>query len=100
MCWIFFKANTFDDAIIIIRQITGNFNGKAFIPMMQAYTAVFAVMGIGYLIHFTPKGMQLKLENLVTDMPVIGKMALLFIFIWLAVQVKQADQVMPIYLQF
>ncbi|MBI2268911.1 MAG: MBOAT family protein [Bacteroidetes bacterium] len=99
-CWIFFKANTFDDAIIIIRQITGNFNGKAFIPMMQAYTAVFAVMGIGYLIHFTPKGMQLKLENLVTDMPVIGKVALLFIFIWLAVQVKQADQVMPIYLQF
>ncbi|MBL7892190.1 MAG: MBOAT family protein, partial [Bacteroidia bacterium] len=38
LCWIFFKANTFDDAIIIIRQITGNFNGKAFIPMMQAYT--------------------------------------------------------------
>jgi alginate O-acetyltransferase complex protein AlgI len=99
-CWIFFKANTFHDALIIIQQITGNFNSRAFVPMMNAYTVVFIIMGIGYLIHFTPKWLQFKLENLVSDMPVVGKVALMFIFIWLMVQVKQADQVMPIYLQF
>lgn len=99
-CWIFFKASSFHDALIILKQITGNFNLKAFAPMMQAYTSVFAVMGLGYLTHFTPKWIQQKGEDLVTDMPVIGKVAVLFIFIWLVIQVKQADQVMPIYLQF
>ncbi|MCC6690954.1 MAG: MBOAT family protein, partial [Bacteroidia bacterium] len=99
-CWIFFKANSFQDALVIIRQIIFNLNVGAFIQMTKAYLPVFTLMGIGYIIHFTPKWLQHKLEVLVTDMPLIGKIALTFLFIWVAVQVKQADQVMPIYLQF
>lgn len=99
-CWIFFKANSFGDAIIIIKQIAFNFNGSAFLPMLNNYKTVFAVAAIGYIIHFTPKSLQQKTENIITDMPMIGRIALLFIFIWIVIQVKQADQVMPIYLQF
>lgn len=100
LCWIFFKADSFQDALIILQQITGNFSASIFIPMLQAYTTVFILIAIGYTIHFTPTSLQQKLENLLTEIPLVGKVALFFIFIWVVVQVKQADQVLPIYLQF
>ncbi len=99
-CWIFFKAATFHDAITMMCQIGDNFNGSAFLPMLKAYPIVFSLMALGYLIHFTPKWIQAKTEWLISEMPVVGKIALLFIFIWAVIQVKQADLVLPIYLQF
>ncbi len=99
-CWIFFKAASFGDALILIRQITGNLNAHALAPLLMAYPAVFGLMGLGYLIHFTPNGIQQKAEEILTGMHLIGKIALLFLFIWVIIQVKQADQVLPIYLQF
>jgi alginate O-acetyltransferase complex protein AlgI len=99
-CWIFFKSNTFRDAITLIHQITGNFNATAFLPMLNAYRGVFWLMALGYLIHFAPKRIQQKAEDLVTQMHLLGKIALLFIFIWITIQIKQSNLVLPVYLQF
>ena len=99
-CWIFFKASSFHDAWVIISQIFTNFDVAAFAPMLSAYGTVFAVMLLGYIIHFIPKSYQYFAEKVIVKVSLVGRIAILFVFIWIVIQVKQADQVMPIYLQF
>jgi alginate O-acetyltransferase complex protein AlgI len=99
-CWIFFKASSFHDAGVIISQIFGNFNAGAFLPLATAYSTVFSVMLLGYIIHFIPKSYQYFSEAMLSKATLVGRVAILLIFIWIIIQVKQADQVMPIYLQF
>lgn len=99
-CWIFFKASSFQDAGIIITQIGTNFNAAALGPLLSGYSSVFAIMLIGYIFHFVPRSYELFVENILTKISMVGRIAILLLFIWIVIQVKQADQVMPIYLQF
>jgi alginate O-acetyltransferase complex protein AlgI len=99
-CWIFFKAASFDDAGIIIKQIFTNFNGAAWKPLLEAYGLVFGIMLFGYIIHFVPKAYEYLSVKILSNISIVGRIAILLIFMWIIIQVKQADQVMPIYLQF
>jgi alginate O-acetyltransferase complex protein AlgI len=99
-CWIFFKASSFEDAGIIITQIFTNFNLDAFAPLLSAYGSVFGVILLGYILHFIPKSYEFLSINFLSKATIAGRIAILLVFIWLIIQVKQADQVMPIYLQF
>ncbi len=99
-CWIFFKASSLQDAGIIIRQITTNFNASAIGPLLSGYASVFAIMLIGYIFHFVPRSYELFATTILTKISMVGRIVILLIFIWIVIQVKQADQVMPIYLQF
>jgi hypothetical protein len=99
-CWIFFKASTFHDAQTILVQIFTNFNATALKPMLSAYGVVFGVMMIGYIIHFVPKSYEIFSVNVLSRISIVGRVAIMLIFIWIIIQVKQSDQVMPIYLQF
>lgn len=99
-CWIFFKASSFHDAGVIITQIATNFNIDALGPLLSAYGTVFGVMFLGYVLHFFPKSYENFSVNVFSKTPLIGRVAVLLVLIWIVIQVKQADQVMPIYLQF
>lgn len=99
-CWIFFKASSFHDAGVIITQIFTNFNAAAWKPMLATYGTVFGVMLFGYVIHFIPKSYEYFCERVLAGITLPGRIAVLLVFIWVIIQVKQADQVMPIYLQF
>jgi D-alanyl-lipoteichoic acid acyltransferase DltB (MBOAT superfamily) len=99
-CWIFFKADTFDDAWIILTQISTNFNGGAWQSLLTSYNSVFLVMLLGYIIHFIPKSYEYFSIKVLSKVTLGGRIIILLIFIWIIIQVKQADQVMPIYLQF
>lgn len=99
-CWVFFKASSFEDARIILTQITTNFNASAWKPLLSAYGPVIGVMALGYIIHFIPKSYEYFSVNVLMKVSLVGRIAILLIFIWIVIQVKQADQVMPIYLQF
>jgi len=99
-CWIFFKASSFQDAQTILIQIFTNFNGSAWKPMLSAYGIVFSIMLFGYIIHFFPKSYESLSVNVLSKVTLVGRVAIMLVFIWIIIQVKQADQVMPIYLQF
>ncbi len=99
-CWIFFKASSFHDAGIIITQIVTNFDGSAWFPLFMAYKTVFIVMFLGYVIHFIPKSYQYFSEKVLSKITIMGRIVVILFFVWIIIQVKQADQVMPIYLQF
>jgi alginate O-acetyltransferase complex protein AlgI len=100
-CWIFFKAETFGDSIFMLKQISGNFNPGTFIPMLKGYQYVFLLMLLGYALHFLPDGpLENKGETLFNRIGFAGRALTFIIFIWLAIQVKSTEHVLPIYLQF
>ena len=99
-CWIFFKAENLEDSITIIKQIAFNFNINATYEFIVAYKYVLGVMLLGYILHFIPVSVEELTQKLLSKIGFIGRIALLAVFIWIIIQVKSADQVMPIYLQF
>ncbi len=98
--WVYFKAADFEQANILLGQIFNNFGADTFVPMMEGYAPVMVVLGIGYLLHFTPKFIEERTQLLVSRVPFMVRLGLILGMLWLVIQVKQAEQVMPIYLQF
>jgi alginate O-acetyltransferase complex protein AlgI len=99
-CWIFFKAATFQDAWALIHQIAYDFQPGVWMELYSGYTAVFWVMLLGYFLHAIPKRTENIAEATLGRFPVWGSVAVMVCFIWLLVQVKSAQPMMPIYLQF
>lgn len=98
--WVYFKAADFEQASVLLGQIFNNFGADTFVPMIEGYTPVMIVLGIGYLLHFTPKFIEERTQLVVSRVPFMVRLALILGMMWLVIQVKQAEQVMPIYLQF
>ncbi len=99
-CWIFFKASTFHDAWSLIHQIAYDFQPEIWKELYTGYTAVFWVMLMGFVLHFMPKKAELSMEGAYAKIPVVGSVAVMVAFVWLLVQVKSTQPMIPIYFQF
>jgi D-alanyl-lipoteichoic acid acyltransferase DltB (MBOAT superfamily) len=99
-CWIFFKSKNIDEAIFIINQITHNFNLSEITTIFNAYSNVLFVILLGITLHFIPIKYWNKLELYLQNINLLGKLLITIIFVWIILQVKQSEQVMPVYLQF
>jgi D-alanyl-lipoteichoic acid acyltransferase DltB (MBOAT superfamily) len=100
-CWIFFKASSFHDAWALIHQIAYDFQPGIWFDLYQGYTAVFALMLLGFVLHFvTATGGQQFMEKTMARVPVWGSVAIMVAFIWLLIQVKSTQPMIPIYFQF
>ncbi|MBV8254231.1 MAG: MBOAT family protein [Chitinophaga sp.] len=99
-CWIFFKASTFHDAWALIHQIAYDFQPEIWKELYTGYTAVFWVMLMGFVLHFMPKKAELSMEGAYARIPVVGSVAVMVAFVWLLVQVKSTQPMIPIYFQF
>ena len=99
-CWIFFRAETLADSGVMIKQIFTNFNATAAGALWQGYTGVFYLMLLGFALHALPDSwlnrLSLRTENWGMAYYVAGFLLLLFV----CLQMKTAQQVMPVYLQF
>jgi len=58
------------------------------------------MMLIGYSLHFIPKSVELKTENIVTNLPLLLKVAFMMLVILLVVQFKSSEIQPFIYFQF
>lgn len=99
-CWIFFRATTFDAGISMVQQIFSNFNGNLLHQLVVGYPVVFALVAIGFLMHFLPTLVRLKTEQLMIKSPAILQAFILALIIWVVYQTKTADVQPFIYFQF
>ncbi|MBW8686569.1 MBOAT family O-acyltransferase [Chitinophaga rhizophila] len=99
-CWIFFKASTFQDAWALIHQVVYDFQPEVWLELYNGYTAVFWVMLLAFILHFLPGRMERYTEQGLSRLPVVASVVVMVVFIWLLVQVKSTQPMMPIYLQF
>ncbi len=100
LCWIFFKANSFSDSWKILHQITHNLNLQLTPQLIMAYTGVFVILFIAFLLHFVPLHTEKKAITWLNSTPIFVKVGLLFIVLFIAIQMKQAEPILPVYLQF
>lgn len=99
-CWIFFRNTTFDGSMDMIRQIATNFQPQLFVQLVEGYWRVFALMLLGFLLHFAPVKWENSFANSVIRLPLIGKVILMVALIYLVIQVKSSEIQPFIYFQF
>lgn len=99
-CWVFFHAENFSTAWMLIHQVFYDFRGDLFLTVITGYPAVFILMALGFVLHFMPRITWQKMELRLGYLPVWGSVAVMVLFIWMLTQVKTAEPMMPIYFQF
>ncbi len=99
-CWIFFRNSTFEGSLTMLGQIFGDFTPQLFGQLVAGYWKVFALIGLGYLLHFAPDSWQDACRRGVTALPLVGKAFLLIILIYVVIQMKSAEIQPFIYFQF
>lgn len=99
-CWIFFKAESFDAAFSMIHQIVYDFYPQGWSTFSSNYFSVLMVMLMGFVLHFMP----LKWNDIIIDKSAsvhwMVKAGVATAILFLIIQLKQADPVLPVYLQF
>lgn len=100
LAWIFFRAESFDKAFLMIQQIGENFQPQIFLQWVESYWAVGFLMLIGYVMHFMPSRITMSTERNITRMPLVVKAMLIVIVVFVVVQIKSSEVQPFIYFQF
>lgn len=99
-CWIFFRAPGMDKVGAMLSQIAFNFHPEVIGDFFTGYSAVVFWMAVGYFLHFMPSSVENQARNVVTAMPMLLKVAALFLIAILVMQVKSSEVQPFIYFQF
>jgi alginate O-acetyltransferase complex protein AlgI len=99
-CWIFFRASSLDDSMVILHQIGSNFDASAIGILFAGYNTVFLMMLLGFALHFVPQKICDAIVVGMEELNIAGFIAIFLAFMFIFYQIKCSEQVMPIYLQF
>lgn len=98
--WLFFRANSFHSAIEMMNRIVTSFHPEVFLQLIQGYPLVFSLMGLGFLLHFTPKSWEDACMRSTISLPLFFKALTLVIVIIIVMQIKSSDIQPFIYFRF
>ncbi len=99
-CWIFFRADDMHAAGSMISQIAFHFTPSVFFDFITGYRNILLVLLMGYTLHFIPKNIELKAQNIITQMPLAAKVAVMVGMVVILIQVKSSSIQPFIYFQF
>ena len=99
-CWIFFRSNSFDDSQSMLHQIFYNFDGSVWKELFINYKNVFLIMLLGFILHFVSRRQEDSIKLFLEKLPLVGYLIIGFIMFCIFIQIKTAEPVMPVYLQF
>ena len=99
-CWIFFKAETFDGALVMIRRIVFDLDFVYWGKFFDNYMTVLGMLLIAIMTHLLPDDLLAKVTKRMERVPMVYFLLIYFAFILLYGYFKSAEQVLPIYLQF
>lgn len=100
LSFMVFRSQDFQTVLDMLEQIFTFFNSEIFFQFIEKLPLIFGLIFIGYLFHFLPSSLEIKIINSIAKLPIIGKVILLVIAIWIAAQFKSADIQPFIYFQF
>lgn len=98
--WIFFRSASFTNAMDMLHQVVFKFNVGIIPQLISGYWEVFALMLLGYIMHFIPKNIENGFSNLIVKSPFVIKAVILLILIFVIIQIKSSDIQPFIYFQF
>ena len=99
-----FEADLIDDlgltSLDMLRQIFTTFRPGLFPQLIVGYWEVFALMALGFFLHFVPDSWEHACSKAVVRLPLIGKALLLVAIVYLVIQMKSSEIQPFIYFQF
>jgi D-alanyl-lipoteichoic acid acyltransferase DltB (MBOAT superfamily) len=98
--WIFFRADTMETGLDVIRQIFTDFHPEVFFQFVKGYDKVFILLLTGYILHFIPAKVDNRLRQFVIDSPALLQAFYLILTIFIVAQIKSFGIVPFIYFQF
>jgi D-alanyl-lipoteichoic acid acyltransferase DltB (MBOAT superfamily) len=99
-CWIFFRAPDMDNAMLMLKQIWENFSPGSYLTVIPAYSSVFLLIAVGYIIHFLPEKTKESYRGLFIRIPLIAQMAIIVFVSVLLIQMRTNDVMPFIYFRF
>lgn len=99
-CWIYFRADSFDQAQQVILEIVNAPKWELFFDVVNGYKSVFLLMLLGYLMHFLPNQIDATVEKGLIKSPLVLKSMVLAFVVWLVIQTKSSEVQPFIYFQF
>jgi D-alanyl-lipoteichoic acid acyltransferase DltB (MBOAT superfamily) len=98
--WIFFRAADFPTAWTVLSKIAQGVELSHFWELASGYPGVFALMTLGFFLHFCPRSWGAWLQRFLLGASPLAKAAMLAGLVWVVVQVKSAAIQPFIYFQF
>lgn len=98
--WIFFRAETMDNAFSMIKQIAGNFQIGLIPIMISSYYKVFLIIVLGFIFHWLPSSFKENYRGWFIKSHIVMKAIIVIIVIFILFQVKSAEIQPFIYFQF
>lgn len=99
--WIFFRAKDFKTAVEIIGNISViSWQPEQWLAIIQGYSMVFILAGIGFIWHFIPKKWIQQLAVVFFHMPLLLKAAFIGLVFWLVYAFSTSGPQPFIYFQF
>lgn len=98
--WIFFRAESNNDALLMIRTIFTNMEASHLVAVWQAYSAVILVMVTGYVFHFLPGSVKESARGLFVQSPVVLQFAIVALVVMLLLQMPGSGIQPFIYFRF
>jgi len=98
--WIFFRAQSLENATAMLWQITHHTSFAAFLPLVTAWGAVIPVIFAGFLVHWLPAQWQENIRGAFIRMPMVVKLLIVVLVVFFLIQVKGAGFRPFIYFRF
>jgi hypothetical protein len=95
LAWIFFRAPTFKQALLVIKQIA---TLTTFHPNLPATVAI--LLAVGLASHYTPRAAYARAQRLFTELPAPAQGAVLFAVGVVLHEAASTAQVPFVYFQF
>ena len=99
-CWIFFRAPDMTSAGIMIKQIFLNFSPGSFMTVIPAYSNVFLLILVGYIIHLLPESIKESYRGLFIKIPLIVQLTVVMIVAVMLFQMRSTEVMPFIYFRF
>jgi alginate O-acetyltransferase complex protein AlgI len=99
-CWIFFRAPDIMSIKIMLKQIFESFSPGSYMTVLPAYSSVFLLIAVGYIIHFLPEKIKESYRGLFIRIPLIAQLAIVMVVAVLLFQMRSTDTVPFIYFRF
>jgi alginate O-acetyltransferase complex protein AlgI len=99
-CWIFFRAHDTDTVLIMLRQIIHNFSPGSYLTVLPAYSSVFLLIAVGYIIHFLPEKIKESYRGLFIRMPLFLHITIVLLIAVFLYQMRSPNIMPFIYFRF
>jgi len=100
LAWVFFRARSFEQALIFIRSMFGTFDLSLAQEVTSSYYIVYSLIAIGFILHAIPLSWDRIILKVFAVQPLVIKALVFSVILLLVIQFSSSEVVPFIYFQF